>query len=130
MTTKFSMRDALAAIHEAYGNLEGALVDEMSVGPRSEVMLVVAPLLWRGGRAYHAAPITIHFGGIQDFPRVEAAFQELMSQESEIGFLGPDPDRPVRRDGLYSIKYEAERSDFEFRFRCSSVQATRVPDRG
>jgi|GEM_PF-3930653 len=65
--------------------------------------------------------VKVRFGKIKDFPEVAEQFKCILGLESEIGFLGPDPDSPGWKGGLHSFKFEAERRDFEFRFYCGNV---------
>lgn len=114
-------RDVPTVIREVYQNFNDALVEEVCVGPRREVTVIVRPLVWHGSQGDYGPPVTIRFGGIQDFRDVAARFQTLPSLDSEIGFLGPDPDSAGGKRGVHHFKFASERRDFELRFRCSNV---------
>ena len=114
-------QDVLTAFRDVYHDFRDALVDDVLVGPRREVTLILRPLTWSGGQRDYGAPVAVRFGGIEDFDRVALQFQKLPSLESEIGSLGPDPGWKDRKAGLYRFKFESERRSFEFTFRCRSV---------
>ena len=115
-------QDVLTTIQTVYHNFNHAFLNEVLVGPRREVTLIVSPLVWHGSQGKYEAAIAIRFGGVQDFRDVAIQFQKLSSLESEIGFLGPDPDSMGGKVGVHHFKFVSERRDFEFTFRCSNVR--------
>ncbi len=119
--------DTLREIADAYGNFADATVEEVRVGPRREVTLIVSPLVWRGSQSEEGPPVAVRFGGIEEFPRVAEQFRRLPALESDIGYLGAD--RGGGKPGRYRLRFEAERRDYAFTFRCSSVTVTRAGER-
>ena len=48
-----------------------AFVDDVMLGPRRELTLIVRPLIWTGSKGSYGEPVRVRFGGIFDFEEVQ-----------------------------------------------------------
>ena len=64
-----------------------AFVDDVMLGPRRELTLIVRPLIWTGSKGSYGEPVRVRFGGIFDFEEVQTFFADAPHKGSELAWL-------------------------------------------
>jgi hypothetical protein len=98
-----------------------AHIDGVSVGPRREVTLSVAPLVWEGRDGRYAGVVPVRFGGIENFVEVSAFFAVAPHERSELAALRY-AEQPRSKPGCLFIELVFERIDARLVVQCSSLQ--------
>jgi hypothetical protein len=53
-----------------------ARINDVTVGPRREATLFIAPLVWEGPNGRYGEVVRVRFGGIRNFEEVSTFFAE------------------------------------------------------
>jgi hypothetical protein len=104
-----------------YRNFHDALIEDVVIGPRHEVTVILCPVVWHGNTGMHEGSVNVRFGKIQHFASVVKHFKALPGLRSEVGYLGIDLASKKGKGGNCQFKFVAERRNFEFTFCCGSV---------
>lgn len=104
-------------------DFDHGLIDAVEIGPRSELNLVILPLVWVGQRGNYGSPIRVRFGGIDNFEEVEAFFSDLSRRQADIASLRYDQNRKSK-PGFLFFELVYERIDARLEVHCSSLQVT------
>ena len=103
-----------------------ASIQNVTIGPRREVMLEIAPLVWNGSRGRYADGVRVRFGGIENFAEVSAFFAADPHKQSELAELSYADGRKSKPGRLF-VELVFERIDARLVVQCSSVQVGSPP---
>jgi hypothetical protein len=98
-----------------------ARIDAVVVGPRREVTLSIAPLVWDGPNGRHGEPVRVRFGGIENVAQVSAFFAAAPHERSELAWLRCAEGRRSKPGCLF-FELVFERIDARLVIQCSSLQ--------
>ena len=98
-----------------------ATIQGVTVGPRREVTLAIAPLAWHGHNGDHSETVCVRFGGIINFDEVTAFFAATSSECFELAWLRYAEALHSTPNNLF-FELVAERIDASLIIQCSSLQ--------
>jgi hypothetical protein len=98
-----------------------ARIDDVSIGPRRELNLVMAVLTWEGSTGRYVEGIKIRFGGIENFEEVSSFFARQPHEQSELASLAYSAHRKSKMGQLF-FEMVFERIDARLEIHCSSLQ--------
>jgi hypothetical protein len=100
-----------------------ARIDGVEVGPRREITLLIAPLLWAGSVGRNLEGVRVRFGGIENFDEAKSFFSSGPHERSELARLEYAPGRRSKPGCLF-VDVEFEREESRVVIQCSSVQVS------
>jgi hypothetical protein len=101
-----------------------AMIDGVHLGPRRELTLDLAPLMWEGPHGRPLEGVHIRFGAIENFDEVTEAFATAPHERSELAWLRyADGARP----GRLLVELMFERIDLRLVIRCRNLQVSGPP---
>ncbi|MCE9547756.1 MAG: hypothetical protein K8T25_19975 [Planctomycetia bacterium] len=98
-----------------------ALIERVEIGPRHEVTLTIATLIWEGTTGRRGADVRVRFGGIQNFAQVCKFLDDAPHEGSELACLRYALDRSSKPGQMF-IELAFERIDARILVECLSVQ--------
>ena len=97
-----------------------ACIEQVVVGPRREVTLSIAPLLWNGRKGKYARAVAVRFGGIENFAEVSAFFADAFYKGFELAWLRYAEEQHSKLGHLFDLMFE--RADAHLIVQCSSLR--------
>jgi hypothetical protein len=100
---------------QPFRHFQHARIDDVQVGPRRAITLILTQLLWDGVRGVYTHPKQLRFGGIQQFDLVEQFFKHL--SEREVAWVRLSTTQSSNHKQLW-IELALERTATTFAFQC------------
>ncbi len=100
-------------------------IEDVILGPRSEMTLVLSPLIWVGGHGHHGSPLHVRFGGIFNYAEVEAGIAEGHHLRSEIGYLRYGINHNSKPGDIH-VHLEFERVEARIMIHCRRLTVTDI----
>lgn len=97
-----------------------AAVNDVLLGPRRELTLVLRPLTWTGDKGSYGAPVRVRFGGIVNFDAVQTFFADAPQERSDLAYLRFDETTPSKPGHLF-FDLAFERVDAQIGIACGSL---------
>jgi hypothetical protein len=108
---------------ELVHDFDHARIVDVVIGPRREVALVIAPLVWDGHNGRSGQPVSVRFGGIVNYEEVCRFFSGAPHEKSELAWLRY-ADEPRSKPGQLFFELVFERSAARLTAQCSGMQVT------
>jgi hypothetical protein len=108
-------------LSEQFNNFNDAGIEEIIIGPRQAVTLLITPIIWIGIYGKYLETYPVRFSVISDFNKVSDLFNKIPYDFSEIGYLGPDKNIKTQKEGAYHLRFSCERQHYEFTFKCGKI---------
>jgi hypothetical protein len=102
-------------------DFDHARIDDVIVGPRREITVAIAPLVWDGPNGHHSETVRVRFGGIKNFAEVAAFFAAAPHKQSELAWLRYADGRRSKPGCLF-FQLVFERIEARLVIQCSSLQ--------
>jgi hypothetical protein len=118
---RFGDEKALMNVPPLIHDFRHARINSVAIGPRRELALSVAPLVWNGTNGHHGDGVSLRFGGIENFTEVSAFFSDEPQQRSELQCLRYAQSRPSKQGCLF-FELSFERIEAKVIIQCSNLQ--------
>jgi hypothetical protein len=102
-------------------DFSNAHIDAVVIGPRRELTLSMAPLVWDGPNGRCGEPVRVRFGGIENLAEVSAFFAAAPHERSELAWLRY-AEGGRSKPGCLFFELVFERIDARLVIQCSSLQ--------
>ncbi len=102
-------------------DFSNASIDRVDVGPRRELTLSIALLVWDGTKGRSSDAVRVRFGGIENFTEASEFFAEGPHETSELAWLRYAAGRRSKPGRLF-FELAFERIDARLVIQCSSLQ--------
>ena len=88
-------------------DFNGAIIEDIVVGPRREVTLLIVPCVWTGHQGKSLPSMTVRFGGIVNFEEVSAFFALSRHNHTDLAWLRYDKSQQSKPNDLFfELMYE------------------------